>query len=293
MDLMAQLAAVTAPVFICAGIGFGWGRLGMAFNNEVVTSLVYNVGAPCLILATFAQVALAPGALAEIAAASFAAFVCFAAVGLAVLRLARLQPASYLPSLMFPLTGSMGLPVCLFAFGAEGLALALVFFVLGTVGTFTVGVTLAAGRLSLATLARTPVIYAVVLAIALELASIEMPRWALNTTDLLGKMVIPAQLIALGVALARLRVASVGRSAALACLRLGMGVAVGWAVAEAFGLDGVARAVVIVQSAMPVAVSNYLFAQMYHRQPEEVAGMVLISTTISFVTLPLLLLMVL
>jgi predicted permease len=44
---------------------------------------------------------------------------------------------------------------------------------------------------------------------------------------------------------------------------------------------------------MPVAVSNYLFAQLYDRQPAEVAGMVLISTALSFATLPLLLLAVL
>ena len=50
---------------------------------------------------------------------------------------------------------------------------------------------------------------------------------------------------------------------------------------------------VILQSAMPVAVSSYLFAQLYGRKPEEVAGMVLISTAVSFLTLPLLLYFVL
>jgi hypothetical protein len=44
---------------------------------------------------------------------------------------------------------------------------------------------------------------------------------------------------------------------------------------------------------MPVAVSNYLFAVIYNREPAEVAGMVLISTGIAFVTLPLLLLFLL
>ena len=47
------------------------------------------------------------------------------------------------------------------------------------------------------------------------------------------------------------------------------------------------------QSAMPVAVSSYLFAQQYERKPEEVAGMVVVSTAVSFVTLPLILLAVL
>jgi hypothetical protein len=44
---------------------------------------------------------------------------------------------------------------------------------------------------------------------------------------------------------------------------------------------------------MPVAVSSYLFAELHQREPEEVAGMVLVSTAISFATLPLLLLFVL
>lgn len=293
MALIEQLFAIVAPVFICAAIGFIWAKRDLPFDNEVVTTLVYNVGAPCLILATFAKVELGAEALGEIAAASLAAFAGFAAIGYLVLRLGRLSVPSYLPALMFPLTGSMGLPVCLFAFGEEGLALALVFFALGVVGTFTVGATIASGTLSLVRLVRAPVIYAVVLAVGLELAAIDLPRWALNTTNLLGGMVIPTQLVALGLALARLKVTSLGRSAGLAVVRLGIGAGIGWAVAEAFGLGPVAAAVVILQSAMPVAVSSYLFAQMHNREPEEVAGMVLVSALASFATIPVLLIFLL
>jgi predicted permease len=38
---------------------------------------------------------------------------------------------------------------------------------------------------------------------------------------------------------------------------------------------------------MPVAVFNYLFARMYGADPDEVAGLVLLSTLASYVTLPL------
>ena len=289
MNLIGDLASIVAPVFICAALGYLWARRGLPFDNAVITTLVYNVGGPCLILATFAKVELSAGALAEIAGASLAAYLGFAAVGFAALRAARLRMTSYLPAVIFPLTGSMGLPVCLFAFGEEGLAFALVFFAFGAIGTFTVGATIAAGSVSFGRIARSPVFYAVVLAVGLEIAHVDLPRWAFNTADLLGGIVIPSQLVALGLALSRLRVTSLGRSAALAMLRLGVGALVGWAVAEAFGLGPVASAVVILQSAMPVAVSSYLFAQMYNREPEEVAGMVLVSTLLSFATLPLLL----
>lgn len=293
MDVIAQLATIVAPVFICAGIGLGWAKLNQPFDTNLITLLVYNVGAPCLIITTFAKVRLEPDALGQIAGAALACYVAFATLGALVLRASRLDLPSYLPSLMFPLTGSMGLPVCFFAFGEEGLAFAIVFFVFGAIGTFTVGNAVAAGRMSLGKLARTPVIYAVAIAVAFQLADLRMPQWVLNTTGLVGGIVIPAQLIALGISLAGLRVASLRRSLALSLVRLVMGGAVGYAIAEAIGLTGAAWAVVILQSAMPVAVSNYLWAQLYGRKPEEVAGMVLLSTAISFATLPLLIWLVL
>jgi hypothetical protein len=40
-------------------------------------------------------------------------------------------------------------------------------------------------------------------------------------------------------------------------------------------------------------VFNYLFAELYKREPEDVAGLVVVSTVLSFVTLPPLLLFVL
>jgi hypothetical protein len=115
----------------------------------------------------------------------------------------------------------------------------------------------------------------------------------LNTTDLLGGMVIPAQLVSLGVSLLQLKIVGIARSSFLGVFRVAMGVGVGFTIAEVFGLVGAAWAIVIIQSAMPVAVSSYLFAQKYDRKPEEVAGMVVVSTGVSFVTLPLLLMAVL
>jgi len=64
---------------------------------------------------------------------------------------------------------------------------------------------------------------------------------------------------------------------------------VGVMLADILGLEGVARGIMILQSAMPVAVFSYLFAVRYNRSPEEVAGTVVISTLLSFLTLPALL----
>jgi hypothetical protein len=293
MEIISQLSAIILPVFICAAIGLLWTRIGQPFDSELISDLVFLVGAPCLIISTFATIELSSLAVAELALAALAAYVSFAMIGIAVLKLARLSLRSYLPSLMFPLTGSMGLPVCLFAFGDAGLALALIFLVFGGVGTYTVGAAIAAGRMSFGQIARTPVIYAAAVVVAMLTTGWSLPAWAVNTTSLLGGFVIPLQLFALGASLGRLKVASIWRSVGLAALRLGMGFAVGYGIAEAMELERIARGVVIIQCAMPVAVSNYLMALVYRREPEEVAGMVLISTAVAFLLLPFLLLLVL
>ena len=288
--MIAQLAAIVLPIFICVGLGILWAKIGTPFDSGLITSLVYNVGAPCLILATFHKIDLAPSALAGTALAALTCYVAFAALAAAVVRAARLDAPSYLPSLIFPLTGSMGLPVCFFALGDEGLALAIVYFTIGAVGTFTVGVAIAEGSLSLRNLAGSPVLYSVAVAVVLQLLEVRLPQWIFNTADLLGGMVIPAQLVALGVSLLELRTGgALARSAALGLFRLATGVVVGIAVAALFGLQGTARAVVVIQSAMPVAVSSYLFAQRFNRKPEEVAGMIVVSTAVSFATMPILL----
>lgn len=291
--MYADLAAIISPIFICAAIGFVWGRLRRPFDTELVTALVSSVGTPCLIGSTLTGVAIDLQAVGTMAGVALLAFACFAAVGVAVLRSSRLPLQSYLPALMFPNAGNMGLPLCLFAFGEKGLALAIVFFTISAILQFTLGVAIAAGSFAPSRLLRLPLIYAVIVSLAFMGTGAPVPAWLANTLDLLGGLTIPLMLIALGVSLARLRVRSFSRSILLSLVRLGIGLVTGLVLAWAFGLTGMVRGVLILQCAMPVAVFNYLFAQLYRRAPEEVAGMVVISTAIAFASLPLLLLLVL
>ena len=96
-------------------------------------------------------------------------------------------------------------------------------------------------------------------------------------------------LFTLGVSLAKLRPVSLARSTALSLLRLGMGFGVGVGLSEVMGLTGIERGVVILQCSMPVAVFCYLFAQLYNREPEEVAGVVISSSFLAAIALPALL----
>src|SRR5215831_15487162 len=110
------------------------------------------------------------------AAASLAAFAGFTLIGIAVLLVMRLPFHSYLPALIFPNAGNMGLPLCLFAFGPQGLALAIVFFAVHSILQFTLGVSIAAGTADPGRLLRLPLIYAVALALLFDATGTPMPR---------------------------------------------------------------------------------------------------------------------
>ena len=291
--MIDELAAIIAPLVVCAGLGFGWSRFKLPYDSSVITALVMNIGVPFLVFSTLVNLTIDPVAVAEMALAAFVAILCFLAIGFVLLRLFRLSSSTYLPSIAFANVGNMGLPLCLFAFGEVGLALGIAWYIVGSLSHFTIGIWLSSGQSSPTVLLKTPLIYALIVAILLIVTDTEAPRWLVNTADLLGGLSIPLMLFTLGVSLASLRVAGFGRAFGLSIVRLGLGVLVGLALAEVFALEGAARGVMILDSAMPVAVFNFLIAEKYGRAPSEVAGMIVVSTAISFLTLPLLLFLVL
>jgi predicted permease len=281
-----ELVAVIAPILICAGLGYGWARKGIAYPVDFVTRLVMNIGAPCLIISSFSQSDIELAKMAEIAAAGVVILLIMLVVGVGLIRVMRLQASTFLPSLLFPNIGNMGLPLCLFAFGDTGLALGLTIFLLIFALQMSLGIMLVAGRGNLTGLLKQPVLWATAFALMLVGTGWSLPAWLINTTGILGGATIPLMLITLGVSLAQLKVARWRHSLLFSLLRVlgGFGLAV--LVASLFGLQGIERGVLILQFSMPVAVFNYLLALRYEREPGEVAGMVVLSTLLAFVLLP-------
>ncbi len=284
--MINQLFAVIAPIIICAGIGYAWARSGLDYPVDFVTRLVMNIGAPCLIVASFSRSSIEIISMTEITLAALVVLGIMALIGVVLLRLMRLETGIFLPSLIFPNIGNMGLPLCLFAFGETGLALALTIFLLVFTLQMSLGIVLVAGRGNIGALVKQPVLWATVVALVLIVMGWSLPAWLDNTTGLIGDVTIPLMLITLGVSLARLKVAEWKLSLLFSVMRVAGGFLIALAVAQWFDLQGVERGVLILQSSMPVAVFNYLLALKFDREPGEVAGMVLLSTLLAFFCLP-------
>ncbi len=139
------------------------------------------------------------------------------------------------------------------------------------------------------TLITTPAIYAAVFGLLLLTTGNTLPLWLGNTVELLAGVAIPLMIIAMGHALGTFTVRRFGISLGMSVLRLVIGFAAGLLLVELLNLEGIMRGVMIIQAAMPVAVFNYLLAARYDRHPDDVAGAIVVSTLISFISLPFLL----
>jgi predicted permease len=290
---METVIAAVVPVMLMALLGYVLARMGRPVEGESLRFVIVHIGTPALIFTALLKNDLTGAALAGYTAAAVAALALFALVGWCLLRLNGLSIRAFLPSMIFANTGNLGLPIALYACGPAGLGYAAVLHSISTVGNVTLGQSMAIGSADWKSALKSPALLAALLGLAVSQFHVTLPLWLRNTLELPGGFTIPLMLMMLGSSLATIEVHSIRRTVALSALRIGMGIAVGYALAWAFGLTGVPRAVFVLQAAMPVAVYNYLFALVGKTDPQGVASIVVVSTLIAAITIPVLLIVLL
>lgn len=292
--MFSELLAILAPIMISVGAGYIWGKTGAEFPSDFISRIVMYIGTPCLVVGAMAKVELEPELIGDVALATALVMLAMGLIGWAILHWRKMEIPIYLPPLVFPNNGNMGLPLCLLAFGPTGLALALGSFMVMMISTFSIGLMIVASHEGgflkrMQEVAKQPIIHSMLVAIIILIYDISLPKWMTNTLDMMGGIAIPLMTIALGVSLATLKIHSWGRAIAFSVARVGGGLVLAIIVCEFLGITDVSRNVVVLQCAMPIAVFNYLLALRYDRRPDEVAAMVLVSTLLAFIGLPFLL----
>ncbi len=287
-ELTLQIANILAPGMILAVIGLLWHFKGPAFPVDFVTTLVLNVSMPALLFHTLATSIVPIASLGRMAIATLVMHIVFAVTAVSVLKLSgkdwRLCVAHVVGN-----TGNLGLPVCFLAFGDEGLAYAMTFFAVQCLLLFSFGDAIYAGSASFSRVLRSPIIHAVWIGALVRVLDWQLPDIAMQTTQLLGQIVIPLMLITLGISLAGMRASQLPSTVLWSGIRTVLAMTVGFGVAELMQLEGVARGVLIIETVVPVAVFNYLLAVRHGRDSHEVSGLILVTHIASIFYLPVVL----
>ncbi len=290
MSLYIKLIEVLFPVFFIIGIGYFLGKKDKKIDTTFITNFAANIGSPAMIIYALNVKNISFQIFVDYFWYYLIAIFGFTIVGIIFLFFIKSKDIiRELPPFMMPNTGNMGYPICLFAYGYEGLGVAAAITALIILFHFTVGVFLADRKFNFKVIIKSPPFYALIISVLLLYFDIELPKFVENTTFLLMYATIFLILMSLGIALTRLKVFSFKKSLICSIGRVIIGPAIGFLIIGYFNLSGFAAGVLLIQCAMPSAILNFLVGSMYSPKQavDNVASMIFVSTVLSFITVPI------
>jgi hypothetical protein len=183
----------------------------------------------------------------------------------------------------------MGIPICLFAYGKMGLAIAAAITSVIVVLHFSLNILLASRKFSLRPLVNCVSIYALIISLFFVYFKIPIPNFIENATFLISYSTIFLVLMSLGVALSNLKIFSFKESLIFTFIRIIIGPLIGFGFVKFFNLSGIEAGVMFIQTSMPSAVLTYLIGKMYSPKKitDNIASTVVLSTFLSFITIPI------
>jgi hypothetical protein len=290
----AILSAIL-PVFVIAGAGFTL-RRAVPLDARTLSALNIYFFIPSLIFSNLSKTELRGELLARYAVASVLMLGLMMIVWGAVARLRGLKEErrAAFNMTMFMNLGNFGLPVALFAFGDEGLALAIVVMVCGTFLQNVFGVYYAQRSRHSASRAflhvfRYPMIYATLVALIFQRMQWNLPLVFERAIDLTANAAIPVQLMILGLKLAETRLQTGGDVFSAVGLRLLAAPLLAALTVFLCGLEGLPAKAFIVQMSGPVAVSMAVFGVQFRIEPGYLASVVSWSFLLSLLSVSLVL----
>jgi len=287
MEIYIKLFEVLFPVFLSIGIGYWYGKKDAKFDTNFITTFSGNIGLPCIIFYSLTFSDIDFDIFLKFSGLTFVYVGIFSIIGLIVLKLLNRDIVRLLPPLILPNTGNMGMPLCLFAFGIKGLAIATAITSTILVLHFSLGILLASRKFSIQPLIKCVPVYAIIFSLFFVYYKIPAPKFLENATFLIGYSAIFLVLVSLGVALAKLKVFSFKETLIYSLIRVLVGPIIGFAFVKYLNLTGVEAGVIFIQASMPSAILTYLVAEMYSPKEitDSIASTVALSTFLSLFTL--------
>ena len=290
MEIYIKLFEVLFPVFFVVGVGYYIGKKDPKINTKFITNFAANVGTPALILYALNIKNISFDIFSNYFWYYLLAIIGFFFVGIIFLLILKTKDIiRELPPFVLPNTGNMGLPICLFAYGSDGLGIAAAISSLIILFHFTLGVFLADRKFNFEVILKSPPFYTIIISVLLLYYEIQLPVFIENTSFLLMYATIFLILMSLGIALTRLKIFSFSKALISSIGRLILGPIIGLSIIYYYELDGFAAGVLLIQCSMPSAILNYLVGSIYSPKKivDNIASMIVVSTLLSFITIPI------
>lgn len=304
MSAVAQLALLTAPLFVLVGVGYGLARFG-GWTGSVADALarfVFSVAVPALLFRLMAGFESLPAVDARLLVAYFGAT--FIVYGLAIVAARALFALDGAGASVFGMgsvfanTVLLGVPLARVTLGEPAMpaiSLVIVFNALVLWTLVTLSVEWARyRRASLAGFAATargvvanPIVGSILAGTAFGFSGLTLPGWVAAALGMIADAAVPLSLIALGMSLCEYGVREGWRvSLAMTALKLVALPAAVWGAARLIGVPPLETQAITVLAAMPVGANVYLMSKAFGTLGAPVSSSIVLSTALAALTAP-------
>jgi malate permease and related proteins len=289
---MSHLVSVVLPIALIIAIGCFAGRF-LRLESQTLSQLTLYILSPALIIDSLYRTTLSLKSTVALVFAYFIASLILYVVVWSIGKIGNLSvnfQKSLMATTLFSNNGNLGLPFVAFSLGSAGLERAIIYMIASSILMFGFGPALLRGggfdyglRLTL----KLPLLWSIAAGLALRTLPFKIPFQLDTSIQQLGQAAIPLALIMLGIELADTRFRLGKKEALAAFIRLAIAPLIAYLVGRSLNLSTLDLQVLVIQSAMPTAVSTLVLVTEFGGDVAWVARTIVVSTIISFMTLPL------
>ncbi|MFW3441741.1 AEC family transporter [Aliarcobacter butzleri] len=274
------------PIVILIIIGYYWKKKELPFDKDMISSLIMNLGTPALLIASINNKDLTSENIITILIYGTIIIAICTILTIAYLKFENKPIRPFLQSFIFPNTGGLGIPIVYVLLGQTAFVYAITFSVLINIYHFTIGLWLSNSSLNLKKALQTPVLYALVLALAFKGTNTQVPFIIEDVCKMLGGIVIPLLLIAFGSSLVGIKIGQNIKAVRMGVVRVVLGFLVVYTIFYFGNFEPVLIYTLLIQYSMPIATTSYLFALRFNGPSDEIAVMTASSTIAILFLLP-------
>ena len=284
--MFSEIASITLPVFTLVLVGFLYSRrvkpdLGGA------NKLVVDVALPVLIFISLSAKTFDPISTLSFTGASIVLIFLTGLIAWPLAKFSGTSKQAFLPCAMFTNVGPIGIPLVALAYGPEGMAPAVVLLVISNILHFTLGAGVMSGKIDWRMVYANPLVWATVLGVASAQLRLALPAWVQTSCTMIGSVLVPMMLMSLGARLASSEVADARVGVQSGVLIFIVRLAAVFLALWLIPLQGLERGALILFACLPPAVFNFMLADKFQVEPNEVASTVIVGHLLSMAFLPL------
>lgn len=286
LELLERVFLTVFPLAVIVFIGFIYARK-YETDMRIPNRLNMDIFLPALIFAVMASESFDLDTYAILSLGALVTVFGSGVISLPIARALGLSAKTFVPPMMFNNCGNLGLPLALLAFGELGLAAMMAMFLVSNTLHFTLGSYIVSGSASPRKILLNPMILATILGLIWNLLELPFPEFIQLPLRMLGDIAIPLMLVSLGVRMHGIDLSNwkIGIYGALLSPLTSLVFAIPFALILDLSVEFTAYLVLF--SAMPPAVLNYLVAERYNLNPNAVASIVMIGNMASLIIVPL------